>query len=293
MLLDGKKVSEYIKEEIKKEVQKIDELGLQQPGLAVLMVGENKASEIYVNSKIKYSADIGIYSKLVTLPEDITQIRLEKEIEELNNDENIHGILVQLPLPKHLDSDKVIKLIKPEKDVDCFTKTNIGKIFLGDNYNVAPCTPAGIIELLKKSNIDILGKDVTIIGRSNIVGKPLALMMINEGATVTVCHSKTKSLDEKTRNADILIACVGQKHFIKKEMAKPGAVVIDVGINRVDGKICGDVDFDEVSKIASYITPVPGGVGPMTVAMLFKNCMNLYKKEVKNAFRKSLNRSKS
>ena len=278
MLLDGKKVSDYIKEEIKKEVQKIDELGLQQPGLAVLMVGENKASEVYVNSQMKSCTELGIKGECVRLPENSTEEEIITVIERLNSDKSIDGILIQLPLPEHIHKERVLEKISPSKDADCYTSTKIGSVFLDEKNTAYPCTPFGILEILKYYKVSIEGKDVVIVGRSNIVGKPLAIMFINMGATVTVCNSKTKSLDEKTRNADILIACVGQKHFIKKEMVKPGAVVIDVGINRVDGKICGDVDFDEVSKIASYITPVPGGVGPMTVAMLFKNCMNLYKK---------------
>lgn len=278
MILDGKKFSEELREHMKKEINSLVESGKKRPGLAVVIVGEDKASQIYVASKIKYCNEIGIKSEHVILKSDATEEELLKEINRLNNDETIHGILVQLPLPEHLDSKKIIESILPSKDVDCFTTTNIGEVFLGEKDTVYPCTPLGIVEILKKYDITIQGKDVTIIGRSNIVGKPLALMMINEGATVTVCNSKTNNLKEKIKAADIVVAAVGRKDFITGDMIKDGAVVIDVGINRVEGKIYGDVDYENVSKKASFITPVPGGVGPMTVSMLFKNCLSLYKK---------------
>lgn len=277
MVLDGKKLSQELCQEIKIQIQNIVEKS-RRPGLAVVIVGDDKASKVYVASKIKHSKEIGFYSEEISFPENVAQERLEQEIKKLNMDDNIHGILVQLPLPKHLNTEKIIELIKPEKDVDCFTKTNIGKLFLDSENSIAPCTPAGIIELLQSNSIEIQGKDITIIGRSNIVGKPLLIMLTNLGGTVTICHSKTKNISEKTRNADIVIVAVGKKDFLTEDMVKNGVIVIDVGINRVDGKLYGDVNYEGVSKKSKYITPVPGGIGPMTIAMLFKNCLKLYNK---------------
>lgn len=278
MLLDGKKVSAEIKLEVKNEVECFLKQGLPQPGLAVIIVGDDKASEIYVNSKTRSCAEAGIKSEHIKLPENTTESDLIKEVERLNNDDTIDAVLVQMPLPKHINTSTVLEKISPQKDVDCFTSTNIGNVYLGSENAVYPCTPFGIVEILKKYELSVEGKDVVVIGRSNIVGKPMALMLVNMGATVTICNSKTKNLSEKTRNAEILISCVGKKDFITEDMVMPGAIIIDVGINRVEGKIYGDVDFENVSKKASYITPVPGGVGVMTVAMLLKNCINLYKK---------------
>lgn len=283
MVLDGKKISEEIKLELREKVEGFGEKGMKKPGLAVVIVGENKASQIYVKSKIKSCNEIGISSTHISLPEITEEQSLLEEIDKLNNNPDIHGILVQLPLPEHINPQNIIERINPLKDVDCFTAVNIGKIFLGERKTAYPCTPAGVLELMKRYSIEIEGKNAVIVGRSNIVGKPLSLMLINEGATVTVCNSKTQDIKAITKTADILIAAVGQKNFITEDMVKEGAVVIDVGINRVDGKIYGDVDYDNVEKKASYITPVPGGIGPMTVAMLLKNCVRLYKNiEVKN-----------
>lgn len=270
-IIDGKKISADIKEEIKVEVERITEGGQRAPGLAVVIVGENPASKVYVNSKVKTCGALGIYSEKYNLDSEVTEAELLKLIEELNNKEEIDGILVQLPLPKHIDEDKIIEAINPEKDVDGFHPINLGKLVIGKN-GFKSCTPYGIMELLKRYELDLNGKDVVIVGRSNIVGKPLAVMLTNENATVTLCHSRTKNLSEKTLNADIVIVAIGREKFLTEEMVKDGSIVIDVGINRNKlGKLCGDVDFENVSKKASLITPVPGGVGPMTIAMLMKN----------------------
>jgi len=270
-IIDGKKVSADIKEEIRLEVEKLVEGGKRAPGLAVIIVGENPASKVYVNSKVKTCSALGIYSEKYNLDTSVTEVKLLKLIEELNNKEEIDGILVQLPLPKHIDEDKVIEAIKPNKDVDGFHPINLGKLVIGKN-GFKSCTPYGIIELLKRYELDLNGKDVVIIGRSNIVGKPLSIMLTNENATVTLCHSRTKNLSEKTLNADIVVVAIGKEKFLTEDMVKDGSVVIDVGINRNSlGKLCGDVDFENVSKKTSLITPVPGGVGPMTIAMLMKN----------------------
>lgn len=270
-IIDGKKISADIKEEIRVEVERITEGGQRAPGLAVVIVGENPASKVYVNSKVKTCGALGIYSEKYNLDSEVTEAELLKLIGELNNKEEIDGILVQLPLPKHIDEDKIIEAIKPEKDVDGFHPINLGKLVIGKN-GFKSCTPYGIMELLKRYELDLNGKDVVIVGRSNIVGKPLAVMLTNENATVTLCHSRTKNLSEKTLNADIVIVAIGREKFLTEEMVKDGSIVIDVGINRNKlGKLCGDVDFENVSKKASLITPVPGGVGPMTIAMLMKN----------------------
>lgn len=269
-IIDGKKIAEEIKQELKKDILTLAEKGIT-PGLAVILVGDDNASQIYVKNKERVAQEIGIDSKIVKLDSKIPQEELEKTIEKLNQDKNIHGILVQLPLPAQLDEKKIINLIDPAKDVDCFHPENIGKMFIGD-AKFLPCTPAGIIDLLKKSHIEISGEKAVVVGRSNIVGRPLALMLLAENATVMICHSKTKDLKSETLQADILISATGKTGLITADMVKKGATVIDVGINRnAEGKIIGDVDFKEVEKVAGAITPVPGGVGPMTVVMLMRN----------------------
>jgi methylenetetrahydrofolate dehydrogenase (NADP+)/methenyltetrahydrofolate cyclohydrolase len=270
-IIDGKKISIEIKEEIKLEIDKIIEGGKRAPGLAVIIVGENTASKVYVNSKVKTCSALGIYSEKYILDSEVAEIDLLKLVEKLNNKDEIDGILVQLPLPKHINEDKIIDAIKPNKDVDGFHPINLGKLVIGKN-GFKSCTPYGIMELLKRYEINLNGKDVVIVGRSNIVGKPLAIMLTNENATVTLCHSRTKKLSEKTLNADIVIVAIGKEDFLTEDMVKEGSIVIDVGINRNKlGKLCGDVDFKNVSKKTSFITPVPGGVGPMTIAMLMRN----------------------
>ena len=241
------------------------------PGLAVIIVGDDPASRVYVNNKKKACEQIGVYSEEYALPAETTEQELLDLIEKLNKDKKINGILVQLPVPKHINEETIINAIDPKKDVDAFHPVNVGKIMVG-NFDFVPCTPAGVMELIKESGIDVEGKECVVVGRSNIVGKPQAMLLLHKNATVTICHSRTKDLAEKTKNADILVAAVGIPEFIKGDMIKPGAVVIDVGINRVaDKKLVGDVDFEACEKIASAITPVPGGVGPMTIAMLMKN----------------------
>lgn len=276
-ILDGKKLAAEIKAQLKVEVSDLKEKGIV-PGLAVVLVGNNPASLIYVKNKEKACQELGINSEVINFLETVSGKELIEKITELNNNKNIHGILVQLPLPKQIDALKITAAIDPQKDVDCFHPQNIGKLFL-NNPLFLPCTPAGILELLKKNLIEILGQDITIVGRSNIVGKPLALMLINAGATVTICNSKTRDLKAKCALADILISATGQAGLITADMIKQGAVVVDVGISRnADGKLQGDVDFEAVSEIASAITPVPGGVGPMTIAMLMKNTVDAAKK---------------
>lgn len=268
-LIDGKKISAQIKDECRARVEKE---GLDVT-LAVIQVGDDPASTVYVGNKKKACEYIGIHSLAYELPEETTERELLELVEKLNGDENVHGILVQLPLPSHMDEDKVIRAISPGKDVDGFHPQSVGALSIGQPGFVS-CTPAGIIQLLKRSGIEIDGKECVIIGRSNIVGKPMALLMLRENATVTVCHSHTKNLKEVAKRADILIAAIGKPKFITREYVKEGAVVIDVGIHRNENnKLCGDVDFDDVEPIASAITPVPGGVGPMTIAMLMNNCI--------------------
>lgn len=271
-IINGKEISAKIRAEIAEEVVEMKKRGIH-PGLAVVIVGEDPASKVYVRNKKRACEDAGIYSEEYALPENTTESELLSLIDKLNADEKIHGILVQLPLPKHLDDKTVIEHIDPKKDVDAFSEVNVGKIMLGD-YNFLPCTPAGVMELLRESGIDPSGKECVIVGRSNIVGKPQAMLMLHANATVTVCHSRTRDLASVTRRADILVAALGKANFITADMVKEGAVVIDVGINRLDnGKLCGDVDFTSVEPKASYITPVPGGVGPMTITMLLKNTL--------------------
>ncbi len=271
-LIDGKQISTDIKESLKVEVAKLKEKGINCV-LAVIQVGEDPASKVYVRNKKRACEYIGIESISYELPEKTTQEELLEIIDKLNDDEKVNGILCQLPLPKHIDEDVVIKRISPQKDVDGFHPENVGALVIGQKGFVS-CTPAGIIELLKRSNIDIDGKHCVIVGRSNIVGKPMALLMLRENATVTVCHSHTKNLKDITKTADILIVAIGKPKFINEEYVKEGAVVIDVGIHRQENKkLCGDVDFDSVCDKTSAITPVPGGVGPMTIAMLMHNCV--------------------
>jgi methylenetetrahydrofolate dehydrogenase (NADP+)/methenyltetrahydrofolate cyclohydrolase len=276
-ILDGKKIASELRKEIKNEIAILKEQIGKVPGLAILIAGEDSASQIYVKSKIKNCEEVGISSICYTLPADVSQHQLIETIQELNQKEDIDGILVQLPLPDHIDEKKVIDAITFTKDVDGFKPENLGLLFLGDSFSLKSCTPLGIFELLKRYAIPIAGKDVVIVGRSNIVGKPLAGLMIAESATVTICNSYTKNLAEKTQNADILIVAIGKANYIKANMVKKGAVVIDVGINREKDGLFGDVDFEEVFSKASYITPVPGGVGPMTVAMLLKNTLTAFK----------------
>ena len=272
-IIDGKAISSQIREEIAQKVKEYNAKTGQLPGLAVVIVGENPASQVYVRNKKKACEQVGFNSWVYEMPEDTTQEELNALIDKLNNDDAVHGILVQLPLPKHLDEEQVILRIKPEKDVDAFHPYNVGRITIG-NPKFLPCTPAGIMELLHRSDIEISGKECVVIGRSNIVGKPMALLLLSENGTVTVCHSRTRDLKEVCKRADILVVAIGKADFVTADMVKEGAVVIDVGMNRnADGKLTGDVDFNSVSEVASYITPVPGGVGPMTITMLLQNTL--------------------
>ena len=275
-ILDGKKLSARIKDELKQETVLLKEKGIN-PCLAVIIAGDDPASRVYVNNKKAACEYIGIKSLEYALPADVTEDELMCLIDTLNNDTNVDGILVQLPLPSHLDEKKVLNSIRPEKDVDAFHPVNVGKIMIGD-FDFLPCTPAGVMELIAESGVEISGKQCVVIGRSNIVGKPQAMLLLHKNGTVTICHSKTKNLKEICRSADILVAAIGRAGFVTEDMVKEGAVVIDVGINRgEDGKLYGDVDFEPVSKIASAITPVPGGVGPMTIAMLMRNTLTAAK----------------
>ena len=271
-IIDGKAVAASVKAEVAEKVSLLKEKGIST-GLAVIIVGEAPASKIYVRNKKLACEACGIHSAEYALPETTTEAELIDLVHELNHDDKINGILVQMPLPKGIDSHKVIAAIAPEKDVDAFTHVSVGRIMVGD-YSFLPCTPAGIVELINSTGTEIAGKNCVVIGRSNIVGKPMAMLLINKQATVTVCNSKTKNMKEICLGADILISAAGHTNVVTADMVKPGAVVIDVGMNRDEnGKLCGDVAYDEVSKIASYITPVPGGVGPMTIAMLMKNTL--------------------
>ena len=274
--IDGKKLRDEIVEELKKEVKHY----MIKPCLAVIQIGDDPASNTYIKSKEKACNEIGMYFKHIKFTEETKEIEVINKILELNNDEYVHGILLQLPIPEKFNPDKLINYIARNKDVDGLTDINLGKL-----YNNKPCliscTPQGIMKLLENYNVDLEGKNVTIVGRSNLVGKPLIGLMLNKNATVTICHSKTENLSKHTKNADILVVAVGKKHFIKESMVKEGAVVIDVGINKEDNKLYGDVDFEKVKEKASLITPVPGGVGPMTVAMLMKNVVAAYQKQQK------------
>ena len=279
-ILSGKIVSARVKDELKKEVEELSQRG-KQTGLAVVLVGDDSASKVYVRNKEKACEEVGIYSEVHRLSENTSEEELLKLINELNENDKIDGILVQLPLPKHLDDKVIIDNIKPEKDVDAFHPSNVGKIMIGD-YDFLPCTPAGIMELIHESGVEVDGKTCVVIGRSNIVGKPMSMLLLHENGTVTTCHSHTKNLAEVTKSADILVAAVGIPKFVKADMVKPGAVVIDVGMDRDEnGKLCGDVDFNEVEPVAGAITPVPGGVGPMTIAMLMRNTVTASKKKLK------------
>ena len=275
IIIDGKSVADKITEQLKQKISQLQD----KPHLAVIQIGNNAASTIYVNLKKKKAEEIGIKSTVINLDENIEEKELIYKIEKLNNDNSVHAILVQLPLPKHINESNIIKAITPNKDVDGFTAQNTGDLFNGIKPKAYPCTPKGVLKLLKEYNIEIQGKHAVIVGRSNIVGKPLAIMLLNEHATITICHSKTKNLPEITKQADILISAVGKK-VIFKDMVKKDAIVIDVGIFKDENnKTTGDVDFENVKEIAAYITPVPKGVGPMTIACLMENTIELYEQQ--------------
>ena len=279
-IIDGKKISADIRAEISAEVAEMKKNGTV-PGLAVIIVGENPASKVYVRNKGKGCAEVGMYSEIIEMAEETTEASLLEKIDELNARKDINGILVQLPLPKHINERAVIEAIAPEKDVDAFAPVNIGEMMLG-TADFLPCTPAGIMELLKRSGVSVEGKECVVIGRSNIVGKPIAQLLLAANGTVTICHSKTRDLAEVTRRADILVVAIGRADFVTGDMVKDGVVVIDVGMNRkADGKLTGDVDYASVEPKASYITPVPGGVGPMTITMLLRNTLTAAKKQSK------------
>lgn len=278
-LIDGKQISNKVRQRLKLEVEELTKKG-DKPGLAVIIVGNDNASKVYVRNKHRACEELGIYSEIYELPEETTQKELLDVIDVLNERDNIHGILVQLPLPKSIDENEVIKRILPKKDVDAFSEENVGKIMIGD-YAYLPCTPAGIMTLLKEEGIDVSGKHCVVIGRSNIVGKPMAMLMLHSDATVTICHSKTKNLKEICKNADILVAAVGKAKFITEDMIKENAIVIDAGMNRDENNnLCGDVDFENVKEKTSYITPVPGGVGPMTITTLMQNTITAARKNL-------------
>ena len=271
-IIDGKKVSQKVKDELKIKVEKLKESGIF-PGLAVIIVGNDSASRVYVNNKKKACEYIGIRSEEYALPEETTEEELLALVKKLNEKKDIHGILCQLPLPKHINEETILNSIDPKKDVDAFHPVNVGKIMIG-NFDFLPCTPAGVMELIEETGIDLTGKQCVVVGRSNIVGKPQAMLLLHKNATVTICHSKTKDLKEVCKTADILVVAVGRAKMVDESYIKEGAVVIDVGMDRDEnGKLCGDVDFESACKKASYITPVPGGVGPMTIATLMKNAV--------------------
>ncbi|AEO38889.1 TPA: bifunctional methylenetetrahydrofolate dehydrogenase/methenyltetrahydrofolate cyclohydrolase FolD [Listeria monocytogenes] len=276
-IIDGKKLAKEIQEKVTREVAELVKEG-KQPGLAVVLVGDNQASRTYVRNKQKRTEEAGMKSVLIELPENVTEEKLLSVVEELNEDKTIHGILVQLPLPEHISEEKVIDTISFDKDVDGFHPVNVGNLFIGKDSFV-PCTPAGIIELIKSTGTQIEGKRAVVIGRSNIVGKPVAQLLLNENATVTIAHSRTKDLPQVAKEADILVVATGLAKFVKKDYIKPGAIVIDVGMDRDENnKLCGDVDFDDVVEEAGFITPVPGGVGPMTITMLLANTLKAAKR---------------
>ena len=275
-IIDGKKVSARVKSEVREEAAALGQKGISV-GLAVVIVGDNPASRVYVNNKKKACAEVGFESYEYALPAETTQDELLALVKKLNDDKKVNGILVQLPLPKHIDENAIINAISPDKDVDAFHPTNVGHIMIGD-FSFLPCTPAGVMELIAETGIDVCGKNCVVIGRSNIVGKPMAMLLLHKNGTVTMTHSRTKDLASVTSRADILVAAVGKAGFVTADMIKPGAVVIDVGMNRnAEGKLCGDVDFDGCCEKAGYITPVPGGVGPMTIAMLMRNTLTAAK----------------
>ncbi|WP_294778398.1 bifunctional methylenetetrahydrofolate dehydrogenase/methenyltetrahydrofolate cyclohydrolase FolD [uncultured Eubacterium sp.] len=275
-IIDGKAVSKKVKEDVKAECEQLKAKGVT-PGLAVIIVGDDPASQVYVHNKEVACEACGFYSVKYALPAETTQEELNELIDKLNKDDKINGILCQLPLPSHLDDKEVINRIDPLKDVDAFHPVNVGAIMIGD-YNYLPCTPAGVMELIHSTGVDVSGKKAVVMGRSNIVGKPMAMLLLHENATVEITHSRTQNLTDITKEADILVAAIGKAKFVKADMVKDGAVVIDVGMNRDEnGKLCGDVDFEDVKDKCSFITPVPGGVGPMTIAMLMKNTLTAAK----------------
>lgn len=276
-VMSGKEVSAFVRGQIKEETALFTEKTGITPGLAVVIVGEDPASQVYVRNKHRACQEVGFKSEVYELPAETTEEELLSLVERLNADSTIHGILVQLPLPRHIDEGKVIHAISPQKDVDAFHPQNVGRITIGD-YDFLPCTPAGVMEILKYYGVSLEGKECVVVGRSNIVGKPQALLLLEQNATVTVCHSRTRDLGEVTRRADVLVVAVGRPRFIGADMVKQGAVVVDVGINRLpDGTLCGDVDYEAVSAVASAMTPVPGGVGPMTITMLLRNTLSAAK----------------
>ena len=279
VLIDGKKVSAEIRNRLAEEIQELKKKTGKIPGLATVLVGEDPASAVYVRNKNKICGELGFQSFEKKISADTSEEKLLQLVGELNSNKDIHGILVQLPLPDQIDSEKILQAIDPKKDVDGFHPINVGKLVVG-NALLTPCTPKGIIELLDRYDIKISGKHAVIIGRSNIVGKPVSMLLLQRNATITICHSRTQNLEEVTRSADILVAAVGRANFVTEEMVSTGTVVIDVGINRVDGKLTGDVDFEPVSKKASHITPVPGGVGPMTIALLMENTLKAFKESL-------------
>ena len=279
VLIDGKKVSGEIRNRLADEIQELKKKTGKIPGLATVLVGDDPASAVYVRNKNKICGELGFQSFEQKLSADTSEEKLLQLVGELNSNKDVHGILVQLPLPDQIDSEKILQAIDPKKDVDGFHPVNVGKLVVG-NALLTPCTPTGIIALLDRYDIEISGKNAVIIGRSNIVGKPVSMLLLHRNATITICHSRTQNLEEVTRSADILVAAVGRANFVTDEMVSEGTVVIDVGINRVDGKLTGDVDFEPVSKKASHITPVPGGVGPMTIALLMENTLKAFKESL-------------
>ncbi len=279
-LLDGKLVSKSIKNDLKKKIEEITSKGKRKPHLSIVMVGNNEASQIYVRNKIKACDYIGMDASLKLFDDSITTEELKEEVNKLNNDESIDGIIVQLPLPKHIDEHLIIDTIKAEKDVDGFGVLNKGLLFCGME-GFKPATPYGIIKLLEYYNIELEGLNAVVIGRSNIVGKPMSILLLNKNCTVTVCHSRTKNIGEITTKADLIVVAIGKAKFLKEDMVKPGAIIVDVGMNRLESGLCGDVDFETVSQKASYITPVPGGVGPLTIAMLLSNTFDAYCNKIK------------
>jgi methylenetetrahydrofolate dehydrogenase (NADP+)/methenyltetrahydrofolate cyclohydrolase len=276
-IIHGKEVAAEIKLQLEQEVNSLVERGIK-PGLTVVVVGDDPASQVYVRNKGKECEKLGMRSEIIRLPEATSQAELLGVLDELNLNSEVHGILVQLPLPKHITEEAVLLAIDPSKDVDGFHPVSVGNMIIGGD-SFLPCTPAGVIELIRRTGLDMAGKHAVVVGRSNIVGKPVSMLLLREHATVTICHSRTKNIEEITRQADILIAAVGRANLVKKDWVKPGAVVIDVGVNRLDnGKLCGDVDFEDVIEVAGYITPVPGGVGPMTITMLLQNTLQAAKR---------------
>lgn len=277
MIINGKEIAAEVRRELKAEIADLREKTGITPGLTVVLVGDNPASQVYVRNKVKACEEVGIKSVKHTLPDTITQAELLKLIDDLNKAKDVHGILIQLPLPKQINEETVLEAISPDKDVDCFHPYNVGRLMIG-NPVLQPCTPFGVMRLLDSTGVDLSGKEAVVVGRSNIVGKPMAMMLLKRSATVTICHSRTKDLSSKIKGADIVIAAIGKAQFIKGDWIKPGAIVIDVGMNRsLEGKLVGDVDFEAASERASFITPVPGGVGPMTIAMLLRNTVEAAK----------------